>query len=62
MVDAIGGSAISTQLQSSTTLSVAAIRNEKEQGEAVVRALDQSTREVRHADAVDRGHRVDVRA
>ncbi len=61
MVDAVGGSAISTQLQTATKLSVVAARTEREQSEAVVRALDQSTQIARAATEYDRGQNADYK-
>lgn len=64
MVDAVGGSAIATQLQSATTVNVVALKNEREQTEAVVRNIDRSVETVR-ADAApphDRGRNLDIKA
>ncbi len=63
MVDAVGGSAIATQLQGSSSFNVAAIRNEREQSEAVVRSVDQTTQVARQdtAESTGRGRSLDVR-
>ncbi|MGB4102143.1 MAG: hypothetical protein WBK91_09600 [Alphaproteobacteria bacterium] len=60
MIDAVGGSAIATQLRSASP-GVEAIRNEREQTEAVVRTVERTTREIPRNDE-SRGRNVDVRA
>lgn len=65
MVDAVGGSPVTSQLQTAATVSLAAIKNDREQAEAVVRSLDQSTRAVAADTAAPddsgRGRNLDVK-
>lgn len=61
MVDAVGGSAISTQLQAATTLNIVALKAEREQSDAVVRNLDQSAQIARADTESGRGRNVDIR-
>ncbi len=60
MVDSVGGSAVSSQI-AATRASVAAIRDERVQTEAVIKAVDDSARLVAQEQAQDRGRRVDIR-